>query len=101
MRGHIQEGPETVADRFPVHEPPDVAVERPELLLHLEETAGVVDRSLDLQPIPDDPRIGEQSFQVPLSVPGHPGCVKTMESPAEIFPLIEDRPPAQPRPHAL
>src|SRR5215210_4747191 len=41
------------------HEPPEVGVQAPELLLNGEDAARVADRRLDIEPVADDARVAE------------------------------------------
>src|SRR5690606_11017743 len=61
----------------------------------------VLDRRLDLPPVPHDPRVGEQPLDVPRPEPRDPVDVEALERFAESRPLPKDRQPGQPGLEAL
>src|SRR5690606_15718543 len=77
--------------------PPNVGGEGTELLLHLQEGAGVLHRAFDLAPVAHDARIHEKQSDAVLVETGHQGRVKAREGPAVSRPLLEDGQPAQAR----
>jgi len=56
--GYVREFFPAVDDRLIVHEAPDISIEAAELFLNGKKTFGVIDRSLNLSPIPYDSGIG-------------------------------------------
>ena len=55
---------ETIDDRLPLHEGPEIFVETPPLLLHSEEGFSIRDRGLNFQSIADDLLILNQSLDL-------------------------------------
>ena len=51
-----------VDDGPAIHETPDIGVEAPEFLGNREEGASILDRRLDLSPVPDNARVQEELF---------------------------------------
>ena len=85
-----------VDDRRSVDEPPEVVSEAAELVLQLEDTRGVIERGLDLEPVPDDARVGEQSLAVIGSEPCDDGGVEAGERGPVALALVQDRRPGEP-----
>jgi hypothetical protein len=81
---------------LPADETPDIGVEAPELLLDLQEAAGVVDCGRDLEPVADDARVGQEPGDLPFVEPGHPRGVEAGEGAAEILAFLKDGQPGQP-----
>jgi hypothetical protein len=48
----------TVDDGLVIHKAPDISIEAAELLLYGKKTLGVIDRGLNLSPVPYDSGIG-------------------------------------------
>src|SRR5579885_2168573 len=63
-RGNLLGKLPAVDARLTVDELPDVAIEAALLLLYREERFGILHGCRDLQPIADDPRIGEKLAQL-------------------------------------
>ena len=59
--------PPCVPDRAAPDESPDEGVEAAELPLDLEERPGILDGRGDLEPVADDPGVGEQRLDLPSS----------------------------------
>src|SRR5205823_8194203 len=87
--------------RCATHEPPDVGVERAELLPDAEERARVADRALDLEAVADDAGILQQTFDARRREPRDARRIELGECPAVIVALLEDRGPAESRLSAL
>src|SRR5262249_34365017 len=58
--------PPGVLLRLVADEPPNVLVKRAELFLHHQERLGILDGSLDLQPVADDPGVRQQALALLL-----------------------------------
>ena len=101
LRRHLLQRRPGVLGRASVDETPDVAVEAAELLLHGQERAGVVDGRVDLQPIPDDPAVGQQALHLACTVAGHGLRIEAVECAAIALPPTKNRQPAQTRLRAL
>src|SRR5690349_20002081 len=70
-------------------------LERAELLLYLLYLFGVVDRRVDLEPVADDPRIGQQPLALLVAIPGDLVDIEMVKSLEKIVFLVEDRRPGQ------
>src|SRR5579864_768006 len=78
-----------------MHELPDVAVEAAEFLLHPKECLGIRDGRSNLQLIADDARIAQELADFAPVVPRHPLGIESLEGPAIVFALVENRAPTQ------
>src|SRR5690606_32062217 len=78
-------------------EVPDVAIERAELALHVEEGACVVDGGVDLQPVADDALVGEQLTLSARVVPRDLLRVEVIERLPVRRPFAQNRDPAETR----
>src|SRR4029077_1511514 len=74
---------------------PDVASEAAAFLLYGQEGAGVADGGFDFQAIADDPRIGEQLFDLSPIVTGDLFRIEIVEGGTKSFALAKDDLPAQ------
>src|SRR5690349_4974522 len=84
-------------DRATVDEAPLVRVEAAELGLHVEERLRVLDRRCNLRSVAHDPRICEQSRDLPFLVASDLPRVEPVEGAPVRVSLAQDRAPAQPR----
>ena len=75
-----------------VHERPEQAGE----VVDGQHRAGVADGGVDLGPIADDPRIGQQSFAIRIGVRGDAFGIEAVERVAVALSLAEDGDPGQP-----
>src|SRR5256886_10456334 len=96
-RGDIAFGPPAVLDRATVDEAPLVRVEAAELRLHVEERLRVLDRRFNLRSVAHDPRICEQSRDLPFLVASDLPWVELVEGAPVGVSLAQDRAPAQSR----
>ena len=79
----------------PAHEVPEVIVEGAPLFLQREKGTGVSHCRLHLQLVADDARIREQALDYGRGEPGDLSGIETEEGPSVVFPLVENRAPAQ------
>ena len=90
---------ETVRQRLtiglPVDERPEVRVEAALALLRLEDARRVVHRRLDLQPVADDPGIGEQALDVLRAEARDDRRIEARERAPIALALVEDRRPRE------
>ena len=84
-----------VPERAPSDEPPDVIVERAEFLLYLQKRPCVRYARLDLQTVPDDARIGEQSVHLSRVVTRNTPWVEPRERSPVVLTLPKDGEPAE------
>src|SRR5437899_4551320 len=75
---------------------PDVAIERAELLLHVEKCLGVLYRRSHLQPVADDPLIAQQSLRFSPVVARDFLRIKPVKSRTVVFALPQNRVPTKP-----
>ena len=61
-----------------------------------QEGPGVPHGTLHLEPVPDDPRIGQEPLNSRGPEPGHPGGIEAGEGPPVALALAEDGQPRQP-----
>jgi len=92
---------ETVPDGLPSNKAPHIAVEGAAFGLHGKKRLGIVDRSLYLQPISNNPGILQQALHVFAREPGNNLRVATFECNPKIFSLPENCGPAQSRLHSF
>src|SRR5882724_5714690 len=71
--------------RFSPNELPDVGVETPELLLHLEKRIGILDRRRDLQTVADDAFVAKQLFRLLGVIARHLRWIETVKRLPVIF----------------
>ena len=76
---------------------PEEGSEGAELLLHLDCAPRIVDRRLDLAPVPHDARVLEQPLYAPSIEPRDPVVVESGERLPEVLSLSQNGQPAQPR----
>src|SRR6266481_6777614 len=88
--------PPGVHSRFPTDKLPDVAIERSELLLHLEKCLGVLYRRSHLQPVADDPLIAQQSLRFSPVVARDSLRIEPVKSRTVVFALPQNRVPTKP-----
>src|ERR1041385_9082304 len=84
LRRHVAGLPREVANRLAADERPRELGEAAELLLHLEERAGVRDRGRDLRAVPHDAGVGEQPADVRRAVARDFSWIKTLIGLAEM-----------------
>src|SRR5690606_12068300 len=89
-RRHVLQPQEAVLYRAAVHEAPQVGGEAAELLLHLEEAAGVVDRRHDLLAVTHDAAGPQQLFRARVAEGRDPGRVEVLEGDAVAVALAQD-----------
>ena len=82
---------------MPLHEAPEVGVQTPESLPHLERRLGVGDGGFDFEAIADDARIGEKRSDLPPIVAGNLLGIEPIHGLAVVLALLQDGLPAQPR----
>jgi hypothetical protein len=97
LRRELGERAPPADDRATVDERPEIRVEASEFLLRLENTCGVCDGRLDLEPVADDPRILEQPLDVFRLEPCDDLGVESCERTSIPLPLAEDREPREAR----
>jgi len=78
-------------------ESPEIGVKAPELFLNGEKRLRVGDRGGDLEPVPNDPRIGEQLAHFAPIVCGDSAGLKIVEGGAIAVPFFQDGLPGEPR----
>src|ERR1700680_120177 len=83
--------PPGVHSRFATDKLPDVAVERAELLLHLEKCLGVLYCRSHLQPVADDPLIAQQSLRLPPIVARNYLRIEPVKGRSIVFALPQNR----------
>jgi len=64
---------------------------------NLEDTSSVLDHRVDLQAVPDDAGVSEETRAFALPVSRHPVHVEPIERSAEILALLENREPRKSR----
>src|SRR5262249_24027725 len=101
LRGNILWTLARAQDGAPVHESPDVRVKAAELALNRQERLRVRHRTCNFEPVPDDPWVLEQPFNLCGGEAGDLFRVKAGERRAVFFATLEDRLPAEPRLGAL
>src|SRR5882762_5596645 len=94
---HLLHASPEVLLRTPVHEAPQVCVERAEFPPDFEERARVADRRFDLEAVAHDSGIGHQSPHVACAEARDLCRVEPGEGPAIIVALVEDRRPRESR----
>src|SRR6185503_3036884 len=88
-------------DRLPVHEPPDVTVERAELLLHVEERARVRHGGFDLEAVSNDPGVVHEPCPPTRIESCHAGRIESGEGLSIVLPFAKDGAPGEPGLRAL
>ena len=76
---------------------PNVLVKRAEFVLHGQEHFRILDGSLDLQPVADDPGIGQQAPSLFLAVLGDDGRIEIVEGFPVVLSFFQNRLPTQTR----
>src|SRR5579864_2220945 len=91
-------------DRFPgvllrlvIHETPNILVKRAELSLHCQEHSRILDGSLDLQPVANDPRIRQQALSLFLAIFGNDGRIEFVKGYPVVLALLQNCFPTQTR----
>src|SRR5262249_59413555 len=98
---HLPEALPRVCPRRPSDEVPEEAVEGPELLPEREVGARVLDGRVDLETVPDDPRVGQERADLGRLVARHLPRIEAVEGTPVSGPLPEDRDPSEPGLRAL
>jgi hypothetical protein len=62
-----------------------------------QDDSGIADGRVDLEAIPHDPRVGEESLAVGRTVVGHPLHGEAVVGLEEVIPLLEDGQPGKAR----
>ena len=93
--GNVGRGLRAVVMRAAAHKPPEVGIEAAELPLQAEDDARVADGGFDLQPVADDPRVGEQAPDAIGPVGGYLLGVEAVERMAVGFAFAQNRQPAE------
>src|SRR5579864_809612 len=78
-----------------MHELPDVAVEAAEFLLHAKECLGIRDGRSNLELVADDAGIAQELADSAPVVARHPLGIESLEGPAIVIALVENRAPTQ------
>src|SRR6516162_3475630 len=97
LRRNFLDRPPGVLLRLVGDESPNVLVKCADVVLHRQECLGILDGSLDLQPVADDPWIGQQTLPLFLVVLGDDGRIELVEGFPIVLSLFEDRLPTQAR----
>ena len=84
-----------VYQRLASDKPPDVTIERAELVLHRQKRLGVPYCRRDLQPVADDSLIAQQPFGLAAVIAGDLLCIEPIKGGAIIFALLQNGVPAQ------
>src|SRR5882724_2311479 len=95
--GDIPHRPPDAAQRAAADEPPDVPVERAELLLDAQQGLGIGDGGLDLEPVADDSGVGHQLADLGPAVFRDVGRIESGKGPAVPLALAQDRAPGESR----
>lgn len=92
---YLFQGLPAVYHLLPIGELPEVAVKAAELGAYLQETPGVVNDALNLEPIPDNTLVYQQALEVLLPVSGYSVEIKLVKGLAVGRPLSENGNPAE------
>src|SRR5439155_21771685 len=95
-RGNFFERTPGILFRRAADELPDVSVEAAKFLLHCQKRFRVLNRRGDLEPVADNPRIGEESLHFAHIVTGDFLRSEVVEDFAVMLALLKNRVPAQP-----
>src|SRR5712692_11020672 len=94
---HLLHASPEILQRTPVHEAPQIGVERAEFPPDFEKGAGVSHRRFDLEAVAHDAGIGHQSLHVARPETRDLCRVEPDEGPAVVVALVEDRRPGEAR----
>ena len=95
IRGNFLERPLGILHGLTVHKTPYKLVERAKRILNGKKRLRITDGRLDLESIPDDPRICEQAVLFPLAVFRNQGGVAFLKCFSIVIAFLEDRYPTQ------
>src|SRR5580700_694013 len=96
-RGHVRHTPPAILFWFASDKTPQVSVETPQLFPHREKRLRVLDRGRNLQSIPYDPSVAEQSFHIARAVMGDLLRAESIERFPIVLSLLQNSDPAQSR----
>jgi hypothetical protein len=80
---------EPVDEGFPVHEPPDVSIKRAKRFARVEERLRIADCRGNLQAVPDDPGVAEQSRRIPFAIARDAPGIKCVKGLAKVVALLQ------------
>src|SRR5207247_7738733 len=95
LRWDVLDRSRAILSRAPVDETPLISGETPELVLHAQEGAGVLDRGFNLEPVSNDARVSEELLHLAGIEARDALGIEAGKGLAVGFPPPQDRDPAQ------